>query len=364
MQPLRLAALSMLLGSSCLVAACGREEATAKPEVRPVKTVVVEPTPIDDDRQAVGDIRARLESDIGFRVAGKVTARLVDVGASVKQGDVLARLDEQDLEHRLKSAEADVSSAEAVLAEAQAAEERLRGLAEKGITPRANYDEKVKNLRTAEAQLASTQASLQLARDQVSYSELKADFDAIVTATGAEPGQVVNVGQMIVRLAKPDQIDAVFNIAESAFRNRPDGDHPPVVVNLLSNPGITAEGVVREVAPVADPVTRTYQVKVTLDNPPPLMRFGASVVGRLKTVTAPVVVLPGSALYDKGGSPAVWLFDHSSSQVKLKPVKVVRYETERVILSDGLEKGDVVVTAGVNRLREGQEVRLIEGVAP
>ncbi len=363
MQPVRWVAACALLGSSCLVAGCGKEEAAAKPEIRPVKTVVVEPKPIDDDRQAVGEIRARQESDLGFRVSGKVTARLVDVGASVKAGDELARLDEQDLANKLKSAEADVRSAEAVLVEAQAAEERLRGLVEKGITPRANYDEKVKNVHTAEAQLASAKASLALAKDQHAYSTLKADFDGIVTATGAEPGQVVNVGQMVIRLAKPDQIDAVFNVAESAFRNRPAGDHPPVVVNLLSNPAVVAEGVVREVSPVADPVTRTYQVKVTLDNPPPAMRFGASVSGRLKVTTAPVVVLPGSALFDKGGTPSVWVFDASSSQVKLKPVTVSRFETERVVLADGLQKGDVVVTAGVNRLREGQVVRLLDGAA-
>jgi RND family efflux transporter MFP subunit len=127
---------------------------------------------------------------------------------------------------------------------------------------------------------------------------------------------------------------------------------------LLSNPGVSAEGVVREVSPVADPATRTYQVKVTLKSPPREMLFGASVLGRLKATTAPVVVLPASALFDKQGVPAVWIYQPASGSVALKPVAVARYETDRVVISEGLVKGDVVVTAGVNRLREGQKVRL------
>ena len=282
---------------------------------------------------------------------------------AVKKGDLLARLDDQDFQNRLRSAEADITSAEAVLTEAQAAEGRLRQLLATGATTRANYDAAVKNLRSAEARLESAKAALALAKDQLRYTELVAEFDGIVTAIGAEPGQVINVGQMVVRLAAPNDKDAVFAIAEAAFRMRPANDKPEVIVTLLSNPGLVADGVVREISPVADPATRTYQVKVTLKNPPPEMRFGSSVVGRLKATTAPVVVLPGSALFDKGGKPAVWIFQPSTGAVMLKPVVVARYETDRVVLSEGIEKGDIVVTAGVNRLREGQKVRLATGGA-
>lgn len=358
----KLTSVLVILTGLIGVAGC-KEKAAPQSEVRPVRTVVADPKPIDDDRQAVGEIRARQESDIGFRVSGKLVARTVDVGAVVKKGDVLARLDDQDFQNKLKAAEADVASANAVLTEAQNAEDRQRQLIEKGVTTRSNYDAAVKNLRSAEAKLASAKAAQAQAVDQVAYSDLHADFDGVVTAIGAEPGQVVNTGQMVVRLAKPGEIDAVFNIAESAFRGRPPGERPSIVVNMLSNPSVQADGVVREISPVADPATRTYQVKVTIENPPPAMRFGSSVVGRLKSVTAPVVVLPGSALFDKDGKPSVWVYDAATSQVKLKPVTVSRFETERVVLSDGVEKGDVIVTAGVNRLREGQAVRLIEGAA-
>ena len=352
----------LLVGLVTALPACGEDATPKSPEVRPVRTVVVEPKPIDDDRRAVGEVRARYESDLGFRVAGKVISRTVDVGVSVKKGGLLARLDEQDYRNKLKSADADIVSAQAVLTEAKGAEGRLSQLLATGATTRANYDAALKNLRSAEAKLDSTKAALDLAKDQLSYAELRADFDGIVTAVGAEAGQIVNVGQMVVRLAQPKDKDAVFAIAESAFRERP-AQPPEIIVTLLSNPSISSDAVVREISPVADPATRTYQVKVTLKNPPEQMRFGSSVVGRLKGSTAPVIVLPGSALFDKAGQPAVWLVDPAKGTVSLQSVVVVRFETDRVIVSEGLAKGDIVVTAGVNRLRENQKVRLAEGTA-
>lgn len=350
------------IGIAAIMPGCG-QEATKAVEIRPVRTVAVDPKPIADDRQAVGEIKPRQESDLGFRVSGKMTARLADVGVSVAKGDVLARLDEQDTSNKLRSAEADVVAAEAVLTEAKGAEDRLKQLLSTGTTTRTNYDAALKNFRSSEAKLDSAKAALSLAKDQLRYTELHADFDGVVTAVGAEAGQVVSTGQMIVRLAPPKDKDAVFSISEAAFRGRPAGDRPEVAVSLLSNPDISAEGVVREISPVADPATRTFQVKVTLKNPPDEMRFGASVLGRLKTSTAAVVVLPGSALFDKGGKPAVWVYQAASQDVALKPVVVSRYETDRVIIGEGLVKGDIVVTAGVNRLREGQKVRLAEGTA-
>jgi RND family efflux transporter MFP subunit len=352
----------LMLGVALSAAGCG-DKAPKVPEVRSVRTVVVDPKPIDDDRRAVGEVRPRYESDIGFRVAGKIIARQVDVGATVKQGDMLARLDERDNHNKMKSAESDIVAAEAVLTEAQGAEWRLRQLLEHGNTTRANYDVALKNLRSAEAKLDSAKSAYNLARDQLAYAELHADFDGIITAVGADVGQVVNIGQMIVRLARPDAKDAVFAIAESAFEGRSSTERPEVLALLLSNPSVSAEGVVREISPVADPATRTFQVKVTLRDPPEQMRFGGSVVGRVKASTTPVVVLPGSALFDKGGRPAVWIVDPTRGSLQLRPVSIARYETDRVVVGEGLAKGDVVVTAGVNRLRENQKVRISEGGA-
>lgn len=349
----------LILSGMLALTACGRE--TAKlPEVRPVKTVVVDPMPIDDDKQAVGEVRPRQETDFGFRVAGKVVSRPVDVGVTVAKGGVLARLDEQDFVNRVRSAEADVESAVAVLNEARGSEGRLKQLLGTGATTRANYDAALRNLRSSDAKLQAAQAALALAKDQLKYAELKADFAGIATAVGVEPGQVVGVGQMVVRLAVPDEKDAVFAIAETAFRGRKPGDRPEIAVTLLSDPSVSANGVVREISPVADPTTRTFQVKVALKDAPPQMRFGSSVLGRLRATTAPVVVLPAAALFQKGDKPAVWVLEPDKVSVVLRPVVVARYESNRVVVADGLVKGDIVVTAGVNRLREGQHVRQAE----
>lgn len=352
--------LAMCFASVLTLTGCGNDKDAKKPEVRPVRTVVVEPAPVDDDRQAVGEIKARYESDLSFRVAGKVQARLVDVGVVVKKGDVLATLDVQDYQNRLTSAEADVASAEASLSEARGTESRQSKLVKDGYTSQSNYDAALRGLRAAESRLTSAKASLELTRDQLNYTSLKADTDGVITAVGAEAGQVVNSGQMVVRLARPEEKDAVFSIAEAAFRNAPE-KLPEVSVSVLSNPDMKADGVVREVSPVADPVTRTYTVKVALKNPPPNLMLGMSVVGRLKLETAPVVVLPLSAIFDKAGKPAVWLYDKTNSTVELKSIELSRYEADRAVIASGLGRGDVVVTAGVNQLVEGQKVRLAEG---
>jgi RND family efflux transporter MFP subunit len=348
----------IVLAASLGAAGCSSEAAKA-PEVRPVRTVLVAPKTIADERRAVGDIKPRHESDLGFRVSGKIVSRRAEIGQEVKKGDLLAKLDDQDYLNKLRSAEADAAAAEAVLAEAQSSEQRSRTLLEQGWTTRATFDVALRNLRSAEAKLAAAKAALQLTKDQLAYSELRADFDGVVTAVGGEPGQVINVGQMIVRLARPVDKDAVFAIAEAVFGQRPSDERLEIIVSLLSNPNISAEGVVREISPVADATTRTYQVKVTLKNPPDEMRFGASVLGRLKASTPPVIVLPGSALFDKGGQPAVWIVDKAKVTVSLRNVTVVRYETDSVVVSAGLAPGDIVVTAGVNRLRDGQAVRLL-----
>jgi RND family efflux transporter MFP subunit len=356
----------LILGLALATAGCG-EAASHKrtAEVRPVRAIVVDPKPVENNRSAVGEIRPRYESDLGFRIAGKITQRMVDVGATVKAGDLLAQLDDQDYRNKAASAETDVSAAQAVLIEASAAEGRLRHLLENGNTTRANYDVALKNLRSAEAKLEAAQAGLKLANDQIQYCGLRADFDGIITVVGAESGQVVNVGQMVVRLAKPNDKDAVFAIAEAAFADRKiDTERPEILARLLSNPAITAEGRVREISPVADAATRTFLVKATLKNPPEQMRFGGSVVGSLKSSTEPVVVLPGDALFDKSGQAAVWVVDPLSKTVSLKAVSIARYEADRVLVSSGLEKGDIVVTAGVNRLRENQQVLLAEGLVP
>ncbi len=352
---MRQVTIPLLMVALATLPACKTKEASV--EARPVRTVVVQARSVDDDRQAIGEVRPRYESELSFRVAGKVLARLVDVGAAVERGDVIARLDAQDYENRLRSAEAEVVAAEAALVEAMADEGRKAKLVKDGWTTRATYDSVVQKLRSAEARLTAAKANLDLSRDQLRYTELKAEFDGVITAVGAEPGQNVAAGQLVVKLARPGEMDGVFNIAETVFAHGAE-DKPPVVVWPLSNPEIQIEGEIREISPVADAATRTYTVKVTLKAPPAQLRLGMSLAGRVKSTTDRAVQLPPSALFDKAGLPAVWIVNAHSGRVALRPVTVARYETNAVIIASGLTDGDVVVTAGVNTLLDNQRVQL------
>ena len=349
----------LLLTVLVILVGCKPEDAPAA--LRLVHTLVVDPKSTGEDRQIIGEVKPRYESDLSFRVAGKVLSRLVDVGAWVRQGDTLATLDTQDYQNRLRSAEAEVSSAEAALINAQGTEARQAKLLKDGWTPKATYDNALQSLQVAEARLKVAKANLDLTRDQLNYTTLKAEFDGVITAVGAEAGQNVNAGQMVVKLARADDRDGVFNIAETAFADVSDA-HPEVIVWPLSNPNLTVDGVVREISPVADPATRTYTVKVTLKNPPPQIRFGMSIGGRLKGPAALAVALPLSAVFEKNGSPAVWVLDQQSSSLALRAIEVARYEANTVVVGSGLARGDIVVTAGVNTLTVGQKVRLAETI--
>ena len=208
---------SCILLLTFLVVLVGCKPEDAPTALRLVRTLVVDPKSIGEDRHTIGEVKPRYESDLSFRVAGKVLSRLVDVGASVKQGDTLATLDTQDYQNRLRSAEAEVSSAEAALVNAQGTEARQAKLLKDGWTPKATYDGALQNLQAAEARLKAAKASLNLTQDQLNYTRLRADFDGVITAVGAEAGQNVNAGQMVVKLARPDDKDGVFNIAETAL---------------------------------------------------------------------------------------------------------------------------------------------------
>jgi RND family efflux transporter MFP subunit len=182
----------------------------------------------------------------------------------------------------------------------------------------------------------------------------------VITAVGADAGQVVSAGQMVVRLAQPGEREAVFNVAEGAFKNRTKD--PVVTVQLVSSPEIETTGKVRYVSPQADPTTRTYTVRVSLPDAPQQMRLGANVVGSVTLGEGQQAALPGSALFQKDGKPAVWVVDKDGS-VQLKPITVQRYQGDSVIVGDGLAEGNVVVTAGVQKLLPGQKVALMDASA-
>jgi RND family efflux transporter MFP subunit len=342
------------------LSACNKEEKAAAAPIRPVRAVTIAYQESGDTLSLTGEIQPRYQADIGFRVSGKILERPVDVGTEVKKDDLIARLDPQQFRQDLEVAKSEVAAAQAEVTRSQAQEYRQRELLKNGHTTQVKYDLALKSFKTAEAQLNAARAKQVQASENLGYTELKADNDGVITAVGADAGQVVSAGQMVVRLAQPGEREAVFNVAEAAFKTSPK--NPTVLVHLVSNPDIKTTGTVRYVSPQADPATRTYTVRVSLPNAPPQMRLGANVVGTVTLNQARTVTLPGSALFQRDGKAAVWLVgkDHT---VQLKPITVDRYQGDSVIVVGGLAQGEVVVTAGVQKLLPGQKVSLLEGDA-
>jgi RND family efflux transporter MFP subunit len=246
-----------------------------------------------------------------------------------------------------------------VLTQARLTFGRQQQLFKDGWTSRANFDEAQQKLLSAQAEVDAAQAQVRLAQDQLGYTTLFADASGTVTAKGTEPGEVVHSGQMVVQLARQGGRDAVFDVPEQLIRTGPR--NPLVQLALTNDRSAKALGHVREVAPQADPTTRTWQVKVGIIDPPPAFALGATVTGTIKLSPPPGVQVPPSALTEADGRPAVWVVDPESQTVSLRNVDVARYDPADVVISRGLETGEIVVTAGVQVLRPGQKVRLLGG---
>lgn len=350
------------LASAFLLAGCDKPRQAPQAEVRPVKTVVAHYQPVDSLARLVGEVRPHVESDIGFQVGGRLLTREVRLGEVVRRGQVLATLDPRDVQNQLHVSEANLASARATLLQAAAEDRRQSTLFRSGWASQAARDVARQAHQSAEAAVAAALAQLRLAHDQLGYATLRAPEDGAITALGADVGQVLSAGQMAVRLARLDQRDAVFSVAESAIATVKLGQ--TVEVSLLDAPEVHLAAAVSEISPVADTTTRTYTVKAALPEGTESMRYGMSVVGRFPGDDRRAVALPGLALAQSEGRPAVWVFDPAQQSVALHPVTLLRVEAARVLVAGGLDEGARVVVAGVQTLRPGQKVRLMESAAP
>ncbi|WP_454915391.1 efflux RND transporter periplasmic adaptor subunit [Xanthobacter sediminis] len=339
------------------VSACGEEKTAAAPEIRPVRTVVATNRAAGDALSLTGHVEAENEASYGFRIGGRIVERLVNVGDAVKPGQVMARLDPQDEQNAVRSAQAALSAANANLTQARNQYERQRQLLARGFTPRAQYEQAEQAFLTARSQVEDTEARLRIAEDRLGHTELKADSAGVVTQRRAEPGEVVQAGQVVVQVARQDGRDAVFEVPAQAL-TATSGD-PEVAVSLTGDPAVTALGRVREIAPQADPVTRTFRVRVGLIDPPAAMRLGTTVTGRVVVDTGPVIEVPASALTRLNDRPAVWVVDPKALTVSLRNVEVLRFTPASVAVAEGLKPDEIVVTAGVQALHPGQKVRLL-----
>src|SRR3954465_14213081 len=350
---------SMFLALALALTSCNNgPERNAEPEIRPVRTVTVEKRLAGVPVVLTGRIAAGDEARLPLRLSGRMVERHVNTGDRVEAGQLIGRLDAQDQTNALRAAEANLAAAEGQSAEAENEYQRQRQLEERGFAARAVYERARQMRQTTRSQVEAAQAQLRFAQDQVSFTELHADAEGVVTEVGAEPGEVVQAGQMIVRLVREGGRDAVFDMPAQVIRSAPAD--PEIEVFLTEDRNIKANGRVREVAEQADPVTRTFQVKVGLAHPPPEMRLGATVTGRMEVDEGEIIALPASALTRQGDEPAVWVVDPANSTVSLRSIDVVRFEPAAVVVADGVNPGDVVITAGVQALHPGQKVRILE----
>jgi membrane fusion protein, multidrug efflux system len=347
--------------ASALLGACEQSAAPTTPQIRPVRAVTVEHRVISEPVIFFGQIKARDEMNLAFRVDGKLVDRMVSPGDPISVGQVVARLDAQNEQNALQAADADIAAAKAALTHAEKLEARQTDLLKRGVTSRALYDQALQQLQAAQAQLESAQARRRTAESRVNHAELVADFAGIVTAKGAEPGEFVRAGQMIVRVAPIDRMDAVFEVPAQLGLLRRIPYNPIVEIALTDTPNVKTKGRIREISPQPDPATRLFPVKIGLDESPEGFFFGAAVTGRVSLESQPIMTVPATALIEADGRPSVWVVDPASNMVALRAIEITRYDASVVVVSSGLRDGELVVTAGVNVLYPGQKVKLLSG---
>ena len=340
------------------LAACSdavSEPEQASPVVR-VETVAFAPDVTE--RRYTGVVAARHQIDQAFRIGGKIAERLVDVGDKVEAGAPLARLDPQDLDLQVESAAAELRAATAAVDQASADEERARHLAERKVGTDADHERRRLALEEARGRHARAERQLELARNQRGYATLEASAAGVVTAATGEAGQVVALGQPVARIAGLDELEIEVAIPESRLA---DLTEAAAAVTLWADESRSYPATLRELAPAADPGTRTYLARFSLAGAGETARLGMTATLTLKKGSGkPVARLPLSALLDQGAGPSVYVVDRATQALALRPVEVARYGASEIVLSGGVAEGDRVVTLGVNRLAANERVRVAE----
>jgi RND family efflux transporter MFP subunit len=344
----------LLLVLSAVLAACSKPAPPAEP-VRSVKLITVGVQSAGSQLEYAGEVRARVESTLGFRVGGKLLERPVEAGQRVKTGQLLARLDAQDLGLAADAARAQVAAARTTRDLAAADFKRYSELKNKGFIGSAELERREAGFKSAQAQLDQAQAQLSAQGNLAAYASLVADAPGVVTAVLAERGQVLAAGTPVLQLAHDGARDVVFSVPEDKVAAIKVGT--PAQVRAWSAPGLHP-GVVREVAASADPVTRTFTVKAALQTTDPLaLGSTVSVLPQaLQSAGTPVIKLPTSALWQQGQATAVWVFDPGSMTVRAQTVQIATADGNDVVVSAGLQPGMQVVVAGVHVLAPGQKV--------
>lgn len=343
------------------LSSCDEQSKEREPYLAHVKVESVRLTPDVVRASGTGEVKARVESELSFKVSGRVISREVNVGDRVQAGDLLARLDSTEQSADLESAKAAVASQEATLRMASSVLARRKALTQTGALSQQDLDSAIQQFQSAQNDLDAAKARLEVASDTLKQTELRADADGTITVRGVEVGQVVQPSTSVFTLAHDGARDAAFNVQESALT----GNRQPLAmeVALVSDPSVRAKASIREVSPAIDRSLGTVRVKLAIENPPPAMSLGSPIVANVDMERQERINVPWQALMSKAGQPAVWTIDPEQKTSRLKQVEIQRYDSSKVVLSSGLQAGDLVVVEGAQFLRENQQVSFDAGVA-
>ncbi|HEU4621829.1 MAG TPA: efflux RND transporter periplasmic adaptor subunit [Burkholderiaceae bacterium] len=353
-----IARVGLAIVASSLLIACTKS-GDATPVVRPVRTLVVAASNATTTLEFPGEVRPYIESRLGFRVAGKLVERKVELGQTVRKGQVLARLDPQDLRLAQTAAKAQLDAAASAKVLAEGDLRRFEDLYRQNFISKAELDRRRTNYESTAASYDAALANYRGQSNQAGYSELVSNMDGVVTGIDAEPGQVVSAGQSVVRVAGTREKEVVIAVPED--RVGLVRDFKSAQVALWALPQQRFEAAVSEVAAAADPATRTYTVKLGLTGDVSAVRIGmTAVVSFIAQQPTALPRLPLVALTEQGGQTQVWVVDPKTSTVALVPVRVAGPAGNDVLIAEGLVPGQRVVTAGVNLLQPGQRVRVLD----
>ena len=348
---LRLVAAAALVAT---LAACSRPAPKVE-DVRPVRAIVLASSNVDVNAEFSGEVVARVTSQLGFRVGGKIVERKVDVGAAVKRGQVLMRLDPQDLQLSQAQARASLNSAETSRDLARAELKRYQDLRQQNFVSQAVLDSKDAAYKAAQAQVEAAQAVYRGQANQSGYASLLADGDGVIARLDAEVGQVVSPGTPVAVLARNGDKEVVIGIPEDQVETMRGVKN--VVVRLWADPKQALAGKIREVSPVADAATRTYLAKVTIPDAPQARLGMTAVVQFASTTATPQIRVPLTALFNEKSQSSVWVVENGA--VRLVPVTVGGVAGNDLLLTSGVKEGQTVVTAGANLLKPGQKVTIL-----
>lgn len=355
--------LFVLASATALLVACSKPAPPEEP-IRAVKVMTVGVNTFSSGYEFAGEVKARLESRLGFRVGGKIIQRQAELGQRVKAGQVLAQLDPQDYKLAADAARAQLQAAATNRDLAAADYKRYKELKEQNFISSAELERRETTLKAAQAQFEQAQSQLAVQSNQASYASLVADVAGVVTAIEAEPGQVVSAGTPVVRIAADGPRDVVFSVPEDKVSGIKLGMAVKVRGWAQDTQTAPAMAEVREVSASADPATRTFQVKLALDGKAPSPPLGATMfvlpVGLGDVQGMPVIKLPTSALRQEGQASAVWLLDKVSMTVKSQIVQIATADGNEAVIAAGLQPGMVVVSAGVHVLSPGQKVTIYQ----